>query len=68
MRTKSRDHHTCVVAIFLFVLIASASVLAQGQSPPTTRMEQLEAIRRDKIATLWPETQSPLVEQEVFGQ
>ena len=31
-------------------------------------MEQLEAIRRDKIATLWPETQSPLVEQEVFGQ
>ena len=60
-----RDRHTCarVVAIVLFVLIPSVSLLAQERSQLTTRTEQLEAIRRDKIATLWPETQSPLVEQ-----
>ena len=51
------------VGIWLCVLLASASLLAQERSQPTTRTEQLETIRRDKIATLWPETQSPLVEQ-----
>ena len=63
MNLDYRHTRARVVQIFLFVFIASASLLAQGRLQPTTRTELFEAIRTDKISTLWPETQSPLVEQ-----
>jgi len=45
-------------------LVMATRVYAQASAtdaPPTTRAEAIEAERADKVAELWPERQSPLV-------
>jgi hypothetical protein len=49
---------------FISVCILIAPLMAAPAfSQPKTRTEEIEQIRRDKMARLWPERQSPLVEQ-----
>ena len=48
--------------IFLFVLLFPM-VAAPAFTQPKTRTEEIEQQRRDKMARLWPEQQSPLVDE-----
>lgn len=45
--------------IFLFLFV-SAGVASYGE--PKTRAEEIEEARKDKVAHLWPERESPLVD------
>ena len=48
------------LANFAWLVVATASI---SPAQPRTRAEQIELARRDKIARLWPERESPLVSQ-----
>jgi hypothetical protein len=51
------------IRLFLLFLFLVPAVAAPVFSQPQTRAEEIEQARRDKAARLWPETESPLVEQ-----
>ncbi len=51
------------IRLFFLSLLLIPTVAAPVFSQPETRAEEIEQARRDKMARLWPETESPLVEQ-----
>jgi outer membrane protein assembly factor BamA len=50
-----------ITAVILLVLVATP--LRAQDAAPATRTEALEQERREKIATLWPERENPLVKR-----
>lgn len=66
MRRKIQNQAWRCYCSVLFLLIGCGWDLLQGQpadSEATTRAEQIELARRDRVTRLWPERQSPMVEQ-----
>ncbi len=51
----------CLAFLPVLLLVGAAPLTAQQQA--TTRTEEIERARRDKMAVLWPERESPLVSQ-----
>jgi len=58
MSTLSR----AIPSLLLLVLAAPVSAQQTGTNPPNTREEAIAAERADKLAELWPERQSPMVD------
>lgn len=52
-----------LVAVFPPPVLAQSSPTAPQGQEPTTRAEVIEQQRRDKIARLWPEYESPIVSE-----
>ena len=57
-KSNSSGHNGRFVLLAL-ILLASDLLFAQGQIK--SRKQQLEILRRDKVARLWPERQSQIV-------
>src|SRR5262245_31394007 len=55
-------HARALASLLLLVLAAPVSAQQDGTNPPTTREEAIAAERADKLAELWPERQSPMVD------
>ena len=51
------------IRLFVLSLLLCPIVTAPAFAQPSTRTEEIEQARRDKMARLWPETQSPLVDE-----
>ena len=53
---------TCAATLLLLATVTSVSAQQSAATTPTTREEAIAAERADKVAELWPERQSPMVD------